>query len=71
MIGDILDDVQAAREVGARAVLLDSGGETRWEVSEARVPNAIVADLEEAARAIVLTDALAAALEAGGAAWLR
>jgi histidinol-phosphate phosphatase family protein len=45
MIGDILDDVEAAHAAGCRAVLLDNGGETQWRQSDARVPEGIAGDL--------------------------
>ena len=40
VIGDILDDVEAAHSAGCRAILLLGGGETRWELSAARDPDA-------------------------------
>ena len=52
-IGDILHDVEAAHRAGCRAVLLDNGHETEWEVSPSRTPDVVVPDLAEAARAIV------------------
>jgi histidinol-phosphate phosphatase family protein len=38
MIGDILDDVEAAHRAGCRAILYDSGGETEWKRSPLRAP---------------------------------
>jgi D-glycero-D-manno-heptose 1,7-bisphosphate phosphatase len=53
IVGDILDDVEAGHAAGCRAVLVDVGSETRWDVTPARTPDAIVTSLEDAARAIV------------------
>jgi len=44
MIGDTLDDVEAAHRCGCRAVLLDTGGETLWRRSPMRVPEATLPD---------------------------
>lgn len=44
MVGDTLDDVEAGRRAGCRAVLLDSGGETEWRRSPLRQPDARCAD---------------------------
>ena len=41
MVGDTLDDVEAAHRCGCRAVLLDSGGETLWQRSPMREPQAV------------------------------
>jgi D-glycero-D-manno-heptose 1,7-bisphosphate phosphatase len=39
MVGDILDDVEAAHAAGCRAILFDSGGETEWRTSPLRTPD--------------------------------
>ena len=52
-VGDILHDVEAAHRAGCRAVLLDNGHETEWELSPLRTPDVVARDLGEAARAIV------------------
>jgi D-glycero-D-manno-heptose 1,7-bisphosphate phosphatase len=65
MIGDTLDDVDAGRRAGCRTVLLDSGGETEWRVTDARVPDYIVADLCLAAEAIAVEERVAAATPTG------
>jgi D-glycero-D-manno-heptose 1,7-bisphosphate phosphatase len=44
MVGDTLDDVEAAHRCGCRAVLLDTGGETLWRRSPMRVPEATLPD---------------------------
>ena len=53
MIGDTLDDIEAGRRAGCRAILIDNGGETVWHVTEERRPDAIVGDIVEAAHFIV------------------
>ncbi len=53
MIGDTLDDIEAGRRAGCRAVLVDNGGETEWRPGSQRTPDAIVADLAAAARAVL------------------
>jgi D-glycero-D-manno-heptose 1,7-bisphosphate phosphatase len=53
MIGDILNDVEAAHRAGCRALLLLNGGETEWDLSPIRRPNLVTADLAEAARRIL------------------
>ncbi len=53
MIGDILHDVETGRRAGCRTVLVDTGGETEWVLTPARVPDRIARDLLEAARWIV------------------
>lgn len=53
IVGDILDDVEAGHAAGCRAILVDVGSETRWELTPTRTPDAIVTSLEDAARAIV------------------
>jgi D-glycero-D-manno-heptose 1,7-bisphosphate phosphatase len=56
VIGDLLDDVEAARRAGCRAVLVDTGSETEWRVSRYRVPNYLTGDLAKAARLILASD---------------
>ena len=56
MIGDILHDIEAGRRAGCRAILLDVGHETEWDLTPARVPNFTVADLNTAARLIINVD---------------
>lgn len=52
-IGDILDDVEAGHAAGCRSILIDNGNETRWELSERRVPDYIARDVNEAAGFII------------------
>lgn len=54
MVGDILDDVEAAHAAGARAVLIDNGNETEWRRAPLREPDLIVDDLYAAAAAIAV-----------------
>lgn len=56
MIGDILDDVEAGHRAGCRSVLVDRGNETKWELSPARTPDVVVANLADAAREILASD---------------
>ena len=56
MVGDILDDVEAGRAAGCRTVLIDNGNETKWVMTPGRVPHHRVADLAEAASAIIKSD---------------
>ncbi len=53
LIGDILDDVEAAHNAGCHAVLLDNGNETEWVYSPLRLPDYSARDLWEAARVIL------------------
>jgi D-glycero-D-manno-heptose 1,7-bisphosphate phosphatase len=49
LFGDILDDCEAAHRAGCRAVLVDSGGETVWQLTPPRTPEATVPNLLAAA----------------------
>ena len=49
MIGDILDDVEAGHLAGCKSILLINGGETQWEFSSQRLPDAVACDLVGAA----------------------
>jgi D-glycero-D-manno-heptose 1,7-bisphosphate phosphatase len=53
MIGDILNDVEAAHRAGCRAALLLNGGETMWDLSPPRMPDVMAPDLESAANRIL------------------
>ena len=53
MVGDTLDDVEAGRRAGCRTVLLDSGGETLWQRSPLRTPDACLKDWDEVAHLII------------------
>ena len=53
MIGDILNDVEAGRRAGCRAVLINNGNETEWEVNDNRVPHYLVENINEAAALIL------------------
>jgi histidinol-phosphate phosphatase family protein len=55
MIGDILDDVEAARRAGCHAVLVDRGGETEWRHGPQRMPDAIVPRFDHAAEFVLRT----------------
>jgi D-glycero-D-manno-heptose 1,7-bisphosphate phosphatase len=49
LIGDILHDIEAGHRAGCRAILIANGNETVWELSPARTPDALAADVAEAA----------------------
>ena len=53
MVGDILDDVEAAHRAGCRAALLDNGGETEWRAGAGRTPDFVARDVREAAELIL------------------
>lgn len=56
MVGDILHDVEAGKRAGCRTVLIDNGNETEWEMNASRMPDLVVADLLQAAQAILASD---------------
>jgi len=58
VVGDILDDVEAAHRAGARAILFDTGGETDWLRSPLRTPD-YVATTFQCVADIILDDRLA------------
>jgi len=53
MVGDTLDDVEAGRRAGSRAVLLDVGGETLWQRSPMRTPHASLHEWDDVAHCIL------------------
>lgn len=53
LVGDILDDIEAGRRAGCRALLLDNGHETEWRLTPARQPHEIAPDLLAAAQSIL------------------
>ncbi len=55
-IGDILNDVEAGRRAGCKAILIDNGNETEWESSFERTPHYIVTNLAAAAQVILSAD---------------
>lgn len=48
MVGDTLDDIEAAHRAGCRAILLDNGNETRWQRTPLRTPDYAVPSLPAA-----------------------
>lgn len=64
IIGDILDDVEAGRRAGCRAVLLDTGSETEWRDGPLRRPDHIASSLTDAVDRI-LADRLTLVAGAG------
>lgn len=53
MVGDTLDDVEAGRRAGCRAILYDSGGETVWRPGPMRTPHARYQDWDEVAHHVL------------------
>jgi len=53
MIGDILHDIEAGHRAGCRAILINNGNETEWALTQARIPDVMVDDINEAARHIL------------------
>ncbi|MDB5801047.1 MAG: HAD-SF-IA-v1: hydrolase, variant 1 family protein [Rhodocyclales bacterium] len=53
MVGDILDDIEAGRRAGCKAILIDNGNETEWCGGPLRTPHHRVANLGDAADLIV------------------
>ncbi len=53
MVGDILNDVEAGKAAGCRAVLIDGGNETEWILNDKRRPDYTVHSLLEAADIIL------------------
>jgi D,D-heptose 1,7-bisphosphate phosphatase len=58
MIGDVLDDVEAGRWAGCKTMLLTSGKETEWRMTDMRWPDLIADNLVEAAHLIMASDRL-------------
>ena len=53
VVGDILDDVEAAHRAGCRAILFDSGGETEWADSPLRRPEFTTSSMSDVASHIL------------------
>jgi D,D-heptose 1,7-bisphosphate phosphatase len=53
MIGDLLDDMEAGARAGCRTIFVDDGREKLWRSGPFRTPDAVVADLWEAATLIL------------------
>jgi histidinol-phosphate phosphatase family protein len=53
MVGDILNDVEAANRAGCRSVLVHNGNETEWVDGPLRRPTLCTTEFDAAARAIV------------------
>ncbi len=56
LIGDILNDIEAAHRAGCRAVLITNGNETEWVPGPDRTPDGAAADLDIAATLILTAD---------------
>ncbi|HYH16049.1 MAG TPA: HAD family hydrolase [Flavisolibacter sp.] len=55
MVGDILNDVEAGKRAGCKAILIDNGNETEWLLNEQRTPDFKAATITEAAQYIVMS----------------
>lgn len=64
-VGDVLDDVEAGRGAGCRAVLIDNGNETEWVLTPERRPHQVAAGLQDAALRILGADRPGRAAAAG------
>lgn len=53
MIGDILNDIEAAHRAGCRGILIHNGNETEWQVNAVRSPDYMAPDVEAAAMFIL------------------
>lgn len=53
LIGDILNDVEAAHRAGCRAILIDNGNETEWQRGAGRDPDYTASDIAKAADVIL------------------
>jgi histidinol-phosphate phosphatase family protein len=56
LVGDILDDVEAAHRAGCRAALIMNGNETEWRYGLLRVPEVAALTLEQAASEIAAAE---------------
>jgi histidinol phosphatase-like enzyme len=56
MLGDILNDVEAANRAGCKSILIDNGGETQWQTGFYRAPDYIAKNIHEAANYILNKD---------------
>lgn len=53
MIGDILHDIEAGNAAGCKTILINNGNETEWKMNDARTPDCMVANINEAAEYIL------------------
>ncbi|MEH3114223.1 D-glycero-alpha-D-manno-heptose-1,7-bisphosphate 7-phosphatase [Pedobacter terrae] len=55
MIGDILNDVQAGKAAGCKAILINNGNETEWDMADhpQRIPDFIASDFAAAGEFIL------------------
>jgi histidinol-phosphate phosphatase family protein len=53
VVGDTLDDVEAGIRAGCRTVLVDTGNETEWRLSQYRKPHYLAASLRHAVQLIL------------------
>jgi D-glycero-D-manno-heptose 1,7-bisphosphate phosphatase len=53
VVGDTLDDVEAGGRAGCRTVLVDTGNETEWRLSQYRQPHYLAGSLRHAVQLIL------------------
>lgn len=53
MVGDILNDVEAGRRAGCRTILVNTGGETEWWLTQGRRPHFVTSSVQAAAECIL------------------
>ena len=54
MIGDILNDVEAAKRAGCGGILINNGNETEWQLEDkCRIPDYLLQNINEAALLIL------------------
>ena len=56
MVGDILHDVEAGKRAGCKAILIDNGNETEWDLTPSRIPDLTAPDLHGAALLVAATE---------------
>ena len=55
MIGDILNDIEAGNKAGCKTILINNGNESEWHMNDARTPDCMVSNINEAADYILKT----------------
>jgi D-glycero-D-manno-heptose 1,7-bisphosphate phosphatase len=53
MIGDILNDIEAGNTAGCKTILINNGNETEWRLTEVRIPDYDIENLQQAAEIIL------------------
>jgi D-glycero-D-manno-heptose 1,7-bisphosphate phosphatase len=53
MVGDILNDIEAGKQAGCQAILIDNHNETEWYINEIRTPDYTVDTINQAVEIIL------------------